>query len=240
MGEQMVRDFIFPICEYQIDAHSNIPSFKQMLGTAFLIGSRGYALTAAHVLTSLSKTSLIGGLFVDSDNKWCINPLKQFNLHPKEDLAVFQLNKPPPPPPPRPSPLLVSDEWVGSSLNFMSFGYPQDILHEDYENRDEMGRVLQRPNEVYIEGYIRRRLTLNLPSIKGSSFLELSTLVGKGFSGSPIIEKQAGTFWQVIGIYVAEKINDQAVGSVGYAVRAESFANWVPEILDKPVCQERP
>jgi hypothetical protein len=43
--------------------------------------------------------------------------------------------------------------------------------------------------------------------------------------------------YRVIGIYVGEKINER-VTSVSYAVREESFRNWIPGILGKSILEE--
>jgi hypothetical protein len=43
-----VRDYIFPIITAQmVDSEQNV---KRMLGTGFLIGNQGFALTAKHVI----------------------------------------------------------------------------------------------------------------------------------------------------------------------------------------------
>jgi hypothetical protein len=97
-------------------------------------------------------------------------------------------------------------------------------------------QVVVRPDLVYNEGYVRRRYTGELPAIYGTSFFELSEVAGTGASGAPVCKITAPA-WDVIGIYVGEKINDRAT-SVSYAVRVESFRSWVPEILGKSVLDE--
>ena len=47
----------------------------------------------------------------------------------------------------------------------------------------------------------------------------------------------AGGVWSVVGVYVGEKVNERGVG-VGYAVRSDSFADWIPEILGRLILAE--
>lgn len=102
-----------------------------------------------------------------------------------------------------------------------------------------------RPDLVYNEGYIRRRYTGELPVIFGRSFYELSEVAGSGSSGAPICKLNISPLfgfikpsaWDVIGIYVGEKINDRGT-SVSYAVREDAFRHWSPEILGKSVLEE--
>lgn len=100
----------------------------------------------------------------------------------------------------------------------------------------ENGQAIIRPDLVYNEGYIRRRYTGSIPALWGSSFYELSEVAGAGSSGAPI-SKPTAPIWEVIGIYVGEKVNDRAT-SVSYAVREDSFRDWKPTILGKSVLEE--
>ena len=52
-----IRDYIFPIAPAKKN-HEGI-ELKKVLGTAFLIGSQGFALTAKHVILGSEKESLI-------------------------------------------------------------------------------------------------------------------------------------------------------------------------------------
>ena len=46
-----VRDFVLPVCNLGHNEEGNVvKDDAELIGTCFLIGSRGYALTAAHVL----------------------------------------------------------------------------------------------------------------------------------------------------------------------------------------------
>ena len=71
---------------------------------------------------------------------------------------------------------------------------------------------------------------------KGTQFYEVSETIGGGASGGPLILKSSveQKTWKVFGMYVSEKEE----GNVGYAVRAESFANWSPNILNRPIISE--
>ncbi len=57
----------------------------------------------------------------------------------------------------------------------------------------------------------------------------MSEVAGPGCSGSPIFKFGTG-IWNVIGMYMGDKINDRAT-SVSYAVREDAFRDWVPLIL---------
>ena len=57
-----IRDFVIPLALFQIDG--NDLRLHDFLVTAFLIGKRGFALTAAHVQTG-GKDNWIAGMFVN-------------------------------------------------------------------------------------------------------------------------------------------------------------------------------
>ena len=197
-----------------------------MLGTAFLIGSQGLALTAKHVILGSEKESLIA-VFALPEGGWFEYEIIAREVHESEDVALLRLEgdgwK---------SFLRLSNSAEFASCKYRLWGYPDDATFELVEN----GRVAPRPDLVYNEGHIRRRYTGSLPQIKGNSFFELSEIAGSGASGGPIC-KFTHPVWDVIGIYVGEKINDRAT-SVSYAVREEAFRNWVPTNLGKSVLEE--
>lgn len=223
-----IRDFVFPLSTAEkTDKGYTLKSF---LGSGFLLGNKGYALTAAHVIEKHIEEVIIS-LFVGEDNAWYAFEMLEYELHPQEDIAIIKINGGP-----WISPFRMRNKWEGSSAKYQMFGYPEDAV---YDLTDEMaGRVAPRPDLVYTEGYIRRRLTFNpgIHGVKGVSFFELSEIAGPGCSGSPLYINN-NRIWDVIGIYVGEKINDRGT-SVSYAVREEEFRNWTPKILGTSLLDE--
>jgi len=223
-----IRNFVFPlsIAEKTDKGYS----YKSFLGSAFLFGNKGFALTAAHVIEEHSK-ELIISMFVGEDNTWYVFEMLEHELHPQEDVAIIRIGGGP-----WKSPFRMRDKWEGSSRKYQMFGYPDDVLHELTD--ESTGLVTPRPDLIYTEGYIRRRLSLNpgIPEVKGVSFFELSEIAGSGCSGSPLYINNNG-IWDVIGIYVGEKMNDRGT-CVSYAVREEDFRNWTPNNLGTSILDE--
>jgi len=213
-----IRDYVFPICRVE---EGNLVGF---LGTAFLIGTRGYAITAAHCLSA--ETGL-AAIFVGHDG-WYSWGVTEGHEHPTEDIALIRLAgrgwK---------SIFTVSPAPEHSSRDYSSFGYPEDAYWEVVRN----DVAAPRPDLVYTQGYVRRRLTdIPLGHIRGSSFYELSDVAGAGCSGSPIFVRERPR-WRVFGVYVGER-RTEGGSSVGYAVRSDAFADWQPEGLAHTVSAE--
>jgi hypothetical protein len=171
MRELMVRDFIFPIVTAEPTATGE-RKFRDFLGSGFLIGKRGYALTATHVVPPESKEE-IGALFVEND-KWVFYPLVGREAHPAHDVTVLQLS------PEREwqSPLRLRNRWEGSSAKYDQWGYPIDALYDIVEEKTM--RAVPRPDMVFVQGYIRRRISraMSIPNVKGDQFFEVSELAG--------------------------------------------------------------
>lgn len=110
-------------------------------------------------------------------------------------------------------------------MRYMLWGYPVDV---QYEVPNEHGVALPRPDLVYVEGYVRRRLSnIDLPGIRGSQFFELDSAAGAGCSGAPVILRQTGGGdWQVTGVYVGNRVNETEGVRVGYATRVADDA-WL-------------
>ncbi|MFD3580401.1 serine protease [Streptomyces sp. NPDC058644] len=175
-----------------------------------LKGGGGLAMTARHVADSLmpGKAAV---LFVGNDGSWQPAAILGIDKHSTQDVAVLRLE-----PGDYPSPFTLSGFEEYASLHYTLWGYPDAVLHE-IDGPD--GRALQRPDLVYSEGYIRRRITRRLPAVQGDRFFELSTVSGGGCSGAPVISQRPRDHWKVIGVYVGQCRSENNDLAVGYAVR---------------------
>lgn len=173
------------------------------------------------------------------NNRWVPARVAAVELHATEDLGILQLSSMPPLPSEWRTPFRIRMTWEGSSFDYMLWGYPDDLYHEDVENRGELGAVRPRPDLVCCKGYIRRRISsISLPAIKGQHFYELSALAGTGCSGSPVFTNQTpDRAWDVVGVYVGERIRTDGV-SVGYALRFDPFLAWVPRLVKRTLIEE--
>jgi hypothetical protein len=220
-----IIDYVFPLCTVADPTTGPPWRIKSFLGTGFLIGNRGFALTAAHVIPDVPPDQIVA-VFV-RDGRWWGARLLAHERHPTEDVGIVRLAGEP-----WRSFFRLSNTWEGSSKGYQMWGYPEDVAHE----LEREGRVITRPDLVYAEGYLRRRVTTQLPRIRGSEFFEVSEVVGPGCSGSPLyVNRQP--FWDVIGIYVGERLNHRST-SVAYAVREDAFRDWVPSCLRVSVLTE--
>jgi hypothetical protein len=220
----LVRDFVFPIATAR-RVGSNI-ELVRLLGTAFVIGNRGFALTARHVVDGVHSDPLIG-VFAPKEGGWLAFGITAVEAHQSEDVAVVKLEGGP-----WRSLFRLAGTNEHSSARYRLFGYPDDSAYD----LAEAGKVTPRPDLVYNEGYIRRRFTAKLPGIDGTAFFELSQVAGTGASGAPVF-KFSAPVWEVMGVYVGEKLNDRAT-SVSYAVREDAFRDWVPNILGVSIMVE--
>ncbi|AJI74504.1 trypsin-like peptidase domain protein [Francisella philomiragia subsp. philomiragia ATCC 25015] len=237
------RDIVFPIS--LIEKNGNNYCQKDFLGTGFFIGSKGYDLTAQHVVNiTLESNQFIMAMFVNpATNKWNVVKIDICDNHPTEDITLLFVEN-------RQYQVYtkVLFEKQFSACTYSLLGYPSANLYEDVDCKDECGRVLGRPDLIYSSGHIRRRISFKLPSIKGSGFYELSQPVGQGCSGSPIF-KSIGGVWHIIGVYVADKIESvtykaydedlswslrtlEFQGALAYAVRMDSVEDWRPQPLN--------
>ena len=227
-----VRDIIFPLIKAKKKNESIIA--EELIGTGFLIGKDGYAITAAHVIDQLldgnKEEDIILGLFVDND-QWVAVYIESYEKHDIEDVGIlkFRTFK-------RESFLKINNLPQHSTCEYHCWGYPHEVakeLSKLYENSPE------RPDLIFTQGYVRRRISRELyPTMifRGKQFYELSETVGGGNSGGPFILKNSvgKKHWEIIGIYIGEK----SEGDLSYGVRAEGFANWTPKILGKSIIEE--
>lgn len=242
--DALVRDMVFPIIHAKkVDGGIEMVSF---LGTGFLVGSKGYALTAAHVMeVDKVKDHAVVGMFVQKETgKWTVWNADLCDVHPSEDVALLKMRNDHW----EEAAFKVSFEKQFSAFEYKLFGYPYANLYEDADARAPDGRVLGRPDLIYSAGHIRRRTNFSLPGIRGRCFYELSQPVGSGCSGSPIFTVR-GRSWEVVGIYVADKSEsvsfyklnenlDQELetiefpGALAYAVRLDDLSDWKPKVLN--------
>ena len=219
-----IRDFVFPIAS--VTSSEKGVEVKRVLGSAFVIGNRGFALTAKHVVLN-QRSEALAGIFASHTDGWIGIEIMSREEHPTEDVAIVRLNGGP-----WRSFFRLSGTSESASCKYRMFGYPDDTTFELCNGN----RAIIRPDLVYNEGYVRRRYSGELPVLLGKSFFELSQVAGSGASGAPVC-KITAPIWNVIGVYVGEKINDRAT-SVSYAVREESFRDWVPISLGNTVAEE--
>jgi hypothetical protein len=240
-----VVNFVFPILTLK-ETEPQKFIFDKLLGTGFLIGKKGFALTASHIFKDTDEYLKVAA-FIDED-KWVIHPILSTESHPNEDVSIIKLSGDD-----WRSPFRVSTEWQGGWKDYLTCGYPMDVAYENIIDSPIGKIVATKPEMVHTRGYIRRIISKNLEisNIKGNSFYELSTLAGKGYSGGPIFHITNGRVWEIMGIYVAEKeiikhdfIDEEnreilyVYPSVAYAVRSQMFADWIPEILGFRIIDE--
>lgn len=211
VAEDAIVHWVFPVVTATQSEDGVAVTFR---GTGFLLaGMGGKGLTAGHVVDNVGDDEGIGGLFRNQDNTWFFGQFDRLDVHDSEDFAWFRVQDGSD----RGSPLVVSDEQQYSSMAYMLWGYPTDVL---YEAPNQDGLALQRPDLVYAQGYVRRRLSdIDLPGIRGSRFYELDSAAGEGFSGAPMIQRDFAGAWKVVGIYVGHRHNETEGIRVGYAAR---------------------
>lgn len=225
-----VRDFVFPIGIAGDDLQ-----FK-LRGTAFFVGSQGVAITAAHVLDEM-KGSKSYGLFAPNEGGWTGIEIIDSEMHPSEDVAVIKLE----------------GSWHSiceldfssehSSCEYILWGYPEHVADEIRKTAAtaEEAKTASRPDLIYNRGYIRRRISRELPVsiFRGRAFYELSEVAGACCSGAPIINRSKinGGPWQVFGIYIGEETGAPAY-RVGYATRCDSIKDWKPKMLETNLSRE--
>jgi hypothetical protein len=227
-----IRDYVFPLIKGTYG--NGAVQSTELIGTGFLIGKDGFAITAAHVIEQLldgsKKEDVILALFIDN-GKWVGVKVEDSEKHETEDVGIIKLMNFK-----QESFLIISNAPQYSSCEYHCWGYPHEVAKE-YSKLEE--NTPEQPDLIFTKGYIRRRISRELyPTVifRGKQFYELSETVGGGNSGAPIIlETSVGNkYWKIIGVYIGEKTE----GDLSYAVRAEAFASWKPQLLGKTIIEE--
>lgn len=231
-----VRDFVLPICDITIKSGTKIDKDKSNLaGTSFLIGARGYALTAAHVVdqtTDGRRTALKS----DVSQHWLGFEVLEVEKHPTEDVAILKFAALPGELPL--SPLFVNGNKEFSSKKFHMWGYPESVAREVETHNLPADYWKIRPDLTFFQGYVRRRMSFSpnpsFSSFVGKVFYEISELGGSCASGSPIIGENPMR-WDVFAMYVGESTGSR---NVGYGLSLETIADWSPTLLGHTIREE--
>lgn len=220
----------------RVESGGGVDRIAAAHGTAFHIGSRGFALTAKHVIADKPKP--LAALTVAAGG-WTWTRVVASELHPTEDVAIIKLE----------SGACSSGFPVSRSVELASSRY-RIFAYPGHARRLETATG-EFPDLVYTEGYVRRRYSASVyPStgssspagaarIGGTAFFELSQIAGPGSSGGPVFDLADPL--TVIGIYSAEKHIPQVITtddkqivqltSMAYAVRDDAFRDWRPALL---------
>ena len=229
-SDKKVMDAVLPIFLGKWDGDDF--QYKTVTGTTFLIGKRGFALTAAHVIDQIevSGDDYAFGFLSDTFH-WRAGRINSWEKHPTEDVAILKLSHAI-----CPSWLVIQPEPQHQSSVYDSWGYPISVA-EQPKIYEENGQ--DRPELIYTNGYVRRRISRKLPiSIyRGTSFYELSEIAGDGCSGGPVIQKSTvgRLTWSVFGVYIGAAAGDF---KSSYAVRCEAFSEWTPSLLTRSILEE--
>lgn len=218
-----IHDLVFPI----VKIHQN--KIVNHIGTGFYIGSRGFAVTAAHVIESLNDLSY-HALFMGTMGLEA-HLIQEKESHPTEDIGIIRI-----PSRLQKSFIKISNAPESASCPYDVWGYPHEVAEEirNYATSGEEARGVL-PEMIYSAGHVRRVINRELPFniYRGKSFYELSSVAGDGSSGGPMISRHpiAGS-WAVVGVYVGSK------NKVGYAMRTKIVQSWVPKSLGNVLSEE--
>lgn len=223
-----LNSFVFPIINAINIQDGEFAKITDLKGTGFFIGSRGFALTAAHVIEQLyeeKKSERVSSLFTSGNQSW-VYDIVSYETHPSEDVGLIKINGK------WRSIMQIDDSPQYGSAEYHCWGYPRHVA-------EEITKIIEGsligPELVFVQGYIRRRISreLTMRIFRGKQYYEVSETIGGGASGAPIILKNAiagRQKWGCCGVYIGEKEGEGV--NVGYAVRAEAFSDWKPKILE--------
>jgi hypothetical protein len=221
VGDRMI-DFIFPVVAVEWVDDQTI-DYRGLLGTSFLVkNGDGLAITAGHVADSII-ADRAAALFRDVDGAWQPRAITIIDRHATDDLALIRVEGIT-----WQSQLFVTSAAEQGSAHYSMWGYPLDVTNE----QEEDGQIAPRPDLIFSEGHIRRRLTdIKFLGITGRKMYELSNVAGSGCSGSPVCIRQPGRHpFEVIGVYIGERYSEADHVSVAFAVRSEAILDAWPHI----------
>jgi hypothetical protein len=255
MGLNYLADVVFPICLFS-ELETKQQCFKEYLGTGFFIGTKGYFITAKHVVPQEKVEK------IEKKDSFLILPRKQVGLKTEYDpvrITAFEAA-------PNDIDLVVgkTDYKPGGFFdigeegesygweNVMSYGYPASIYREA-----ESGKPIFDPS--FLKGYITRKLQQGktLGTIKNiPPGYALNYPIPQGMSGCPVFKDSenktlvgvgVGTFeektqlWQNTAYKSdKEKYEETAyrVIETGFAINILSFHYWGLKIADGKTIQE--
>ena len=221
-----IRDHVFPL--FDLPAEEAGPAKPRFMGTGFFVGRRGYALTAAHVMRGASRAA--AGMA--GPDGWLGFAILSCEEHPREDVAVLSV-APPAPATPWSSFFTLHARDTRGSLPYDLWGYPEDAYIELMASGGD-----GRPDLVYSAGHVRRRVRdVPIPNIRGTDLIELSSVAGGGCSGSPVLRRIEGQRWDLLGVYLGERLDERST-SVGYAARLDDLGDWAPAVLGRSLTDE--
>jgi hypothetical protein len=156
-----LRDYILPLAtiKFASGPDSAIPEYVNAVGTCVLIGRRGIALTAAHVIDQLD-LSASSAIFVH-DGQWHHVRIVANEKHPSEDVGIVMFA--PSLLRDRPSFFAVSGQMEHASREVELWGYPRRVTEEVALEGPPDGRPQVRPDLIFHRGYVRRRIPRELP-----------------------------------------------------------------------------
>jgi len=141
-------DYIFPLAVAIRKGLLNY-EYSELIGTGFLIGRNGFALTAAHVTEQLEvgikTTEYVMVALFRSESEWHPYEITGFERHLSEDVAIFKISGGP-----WQSFFSITDEPEYQGRQFCCYGYPFDIAKEEYLLKAD---TLDKPDLIYIQGY---------------------------------------------------------------------------------------
>ncbi|WP_315701870.1 MULTISPECIES: serine protease [unclassified Bradyrhizobium] len=231
MVSDNVREFILPVCDAKIEDGQVVAEGSKLVGTCFLIGSRGYALTAAHVIDQMDESA--ARVFVPDPVGFDVSNITEHEKHSDEDIGILKIDLP------RPiiSPIIFADHEPPPSYEYSMWAFPE-VIAEEVRYHDWPRDLPQfRPAHVYFRGYVRRKLSHSpnpsFSSYVGKHFYEVSEIAGACSSGAALttITNPPAVF----AIYIGD---EQTGRRCGYAMNAMKVLDWTPRILGKAIRDE--
>ena len=174
------------------------------MGTGFILGSNGFAMTARHVIQDIEPEQL-GGL-LNINNEWQPIFFEPIIHHPSEDVSILKIKQYE-----SKSFIYPSQNFENASCPYQLWGYPE--FNSRFISRNQYGEIksLPRPDLCYYEGYIIRKISNTEECFIGKNWCNVYEILPgfKGCSGAPLIKKapRENGKWEMLGIYVGSKPN---------------------------------